>query len=91
MSLNNPWVFAGVAVAIYAAWELGSRRGFGMGRTSALLEYQAGAKARGQRVDTAYDPAALTATVSSAGTSGMTIASNPAISSINTNGAAYNV
>jgi hypothetical protein len=29
--------------------------------------------------------------VSNAGSSGMTIASNPAISSVNTNGAAYNV
>lgn len=89
MSLSNPWVMAGVAVAIYAAWELGSRRGFGLGRTSALLEYQAAAKR--QRIDTPYDPAALTASVSNAGTSGMRIASNPQIASVSTNGAAFNV
>jgi len=89
VSLNNPWVMAGVAVALYASWSLGRRQGFGLGRTSAMIEMSASAK--GQKVNTPYDATALTATVSNVGTSGMTIASNPIISSVNTNGSSYNV
>jgi hypothetical protein len=80
---------AGVAVALYASWELGRRQGFGLGRTSAMIEMSASVK--GQKVNTPYDATALTATVSNVGTSGMTIASNPIISSVNTNGSSYNV
>jgi hypothetical protein len=80
---------AGVAVALYASWSLGRRQGFGLGRTSAIVELSA--NATGQKVNTPYDATALTATVSNVGTSGMTIATNPAISSLNTNGSSYNV
>ena len=89
MSLNNPWVMAGVAVALYASWSLGRRQGFGLGRTSAMIEMSA--KAAGQKVNTPYDATALTAPVSNAGRSGMTIATNPILGSVNTNGASYNV
>jgi len=89
VSLNNPWVIAGVAVALYASWSFGRRQGFGLGRTSAMIEMSANAK--GQKVNTPFDPTALTATISNSAASGMTIATNPAISSVSTNGAAYNV
>ena len=87
--MNNPWVIAGVAVALYASWSFGRRQGFGLGRTSAMIEMSANAK--GQKVNTPFDPTALTATISNAGTSGMTIASNPILGSVNTNGSSYNV
>jgi hypothetical protein len=90
MSLNNPWVFAGVAAAIFGAWYFGKDHGYRSGYVKAQRDFLRD-KYEGPRVQLAYDPTALTATVSSAGTSGMTIASNPAISSVNTNGAAYNV
>jgi len=90
VSLNNPWVMAGVAVALYASWTFGRRQGFALGRTSAMIEMSANAT-RGQKVNTPYDATALTATVSNAGTSGMTIATNPILGSVNTNGSSYNV
>ena len=90
MSLSNPWVFAGVAAAIFGAWYYGKDHGYRSGYVKAQRDFLRD-KYEGPRVGLAYDPTALTATVSNAGTSGMTIASNPAISSVNTNGAAYNV
>lgn len=90
MSLSNPWVFAGVAAAVYGAWYFGKDHGYRSGYVKAQRDFLRD-KYEGPRAKLAYDPAALTATVSNAGSSGMTIASNPAISSVNTNGAAYNV
>jgi hypothetical protein len=92
MSLNNPWVMAGVAAAVYAAWYFGRDQGYRNGYVKAQRDFLLD-KTSSPQAGLAYDPTALTATVSNAGTSGMTIASNPAISSVNmsTNGAAYNV
>lgn len=90
MSLNNPWVFAGVAVALYGAWYFGQDHGFRSGYVKAQQDFLRD-KYSNPRVNTAYDPAALTASVSNAGTSGMKIASNPQIASVSTNGAVYNV
>ena len=92
MSLNNPWVMAGVAAAVYGAWYFGQKNGYRWGYSAAQQDaLRAGAPGPSAKFPLAYDPTALTATVSNAGSSGMTIASNPAISSVNTNGAAYNV
>lgn len=87
MSLNNPWVLAGVAVALYASWELGRRQGFRRGYANGVETV----KVIKPDVKPPYDATALTATISNAGTSGMTIAVNPILSSASTNGAAYNV
>jgi hypothetical protein len=92
VSLNNPWVMAGVAAALYGAWYFGQDHGYRSGYVKAQRDFLLD-KTSGPRAGLAYDPTALTATVSNVGTSGMTIANNPAMSSVNmsTNGAAYNV
>lgn len=92
MSLNNPWVMAGVAAAIFGAWYFGKDHGYRSGYVKAQRDFLRD-KYEGPRAQTAYDPTALTASVSNAGTSRMTVSSNPVISSVNmsTNGAAYNV
>lgn len=90
MSLNNPWVMAGVAVALYGAWYFGKDHGFRSGYVKAQQDFLRD-KYSGPRANTAYDATALTASVSNAGTSTMKIASNPQIASVSTNGAAFNV